>query len=257
MPNILKIGRYFLALPLLVFAMQYLVFGKYLGGLPPMPPWAQGAGFGAYPVGLLLLVTSAAIFIDRQARMLSLVTGAWFVFCFLVFHLQHASSVWSNGTDRTRALETLCIGAGLLALAALSPAESFRGPSANGNRKLILASRITFGISMVIFGWQHFMYAQFLVNLVQSWLPAHAFWIYFTGTAMMAAGLAIATGVLARLAGICLGIMFVLWFLTLHLPRVLAAIHNQDEITSMFVALAFGGISLIFAASIEKSISGT
>jgi hypothetical protein len=38
---------------------------------------------------------------------------------------------------------------------------------------------------------------------------------------------------------------------------VLAAIHNQDEITSMFVALAFGGISLIFAASIEKSISGT
>jgi uncharacterized membrane protein YphA (DoxX/SURF4 family) len=236
----------------LVFAMQYFMFGKYLGGLPPMPPWAQGASFGAYPVGLLLLATSSAIFLDRQIRLLSLVTGAWFVFCFFVFHLQHASSVWGNGTDRTRALETLCIGVGLLALGAMSPAEGFVALSAAGNRKLILASRIIFGVSMVIFGWQHFMYAQFLVNLVQTWLPAHAFWIYFTGTAMMAAGAAIATGILARLAGIWLGIMFVLWFLTLHLPRVLAAIHNQDEITSMFIALAFGGISLVFAATTEK-----
>jgi uncharacterized membrane protein YphA (DoxX/SURF4 family) len=252
MPNLLKIGRYFLAVPLLVFAMQYLLAGKYQGGLPPMPPWAQGGAVGAYLVGGLLLATSAAILVNKQARLLSLVTGGWFVFSFFVFHLQHASSVWSNGNDRTRAFETLCIGVGLLALAAMTPAEGLGAMSADANRKLILASRIFFGVSMVIFGWQHFMYAQFLVNLVQTWLSAHAFWIYFTGTAMMAAGAAIATGILARLAGISLGIMFVLFFLTLHLPRVLAAIHNQDEITSMFVALAFSGISLIFAASTEK-----
>jgi uncharacterized membrane protein YphA (DoxX/SURF4 family) len=252
-PNLLKIGRYFLALPLLVFAIQYLVFGKYLGGLPPMPPWAQGAGFGAYPVGLLLLLTSAAIFINRHARLLSLATGAWFAFCFFVFHLQHVSSVWSNGTDRTRGLETLCLGVGLLALAALSRSEGIATMSNAGNHKLILASRIVFGVSMMIFGWQHFMYAQFLVGLVPKWLPAHSFWIYSTGTAMMLAGAAIATGLLAWLAGIWLGVMFVLWFLTLHLPRVLAAIHNQDEITSMFVALAFAGISLTFAASTENS----
>jgi uncharacterized membrane protein YphA (DoxX/SURF4 family) len=252
MSYLLKIGRFFLAIPLLVFAIQYLAGGKYQGGLPPMPPWAQGGAVGAYLAGVLLLATSVAILINKQARFLSFVTGAWFVFSFFVFHLQHASSVWSNGNDRTRALETLCIGVGSLALAAMSPAEGFGSMSADANRKLILASRIVFGVSMVIFGWQHFMYAAFLVNLVQKWLPAHAFWIYFTGTAMMAAGAAIATGILARIAGIALGIMFVLFFLTLHLPRVLAAIHNQDEITSMFVALAFGGTSLIFAASSEK-----
>jgi len=252
MPNLVKIGRYFLAVPLLVFAIQYFAIGKYQGGLPPMPPWAQGGSFGAYLVGLLLLATAGAILLNRQARLLSLITGAWFVLCFFFFHLQHASSVWSNGNDRTRALETLCIGVGALALAALSPVEGFAAMSADANRKLILASRIIFGVSMIVFGWQHFMYAQFLVTIVQKWLPWHAFWIYFTGTSMMAAGAAIATGILARVAGVSLGIMFSLFFLTLHLPRVLGAIHNQDEITSMFVALAFGGISLIFAASAEK-----
>lgn len=250
MKHLLKFGRFFIAIPLLVFAIQYLVAGKYQGGLPPMPPWAQGGAGGAYLAGALLFVTGAAILINKQARLLSLVTGAWFVLSFFVFHLQHASSVWSNGNDRTRAFETLCIGVGLLALGAMSPAEGFVETSADANRKLILVSRIVFGVSMVIFGWQHFMYAQFLVGLVQKWLPAHSFWIYFTGTAMMAAGAAIATGVLARVAGFWLGVMFALFFLTLHLPRVLGAIHNQDEITSMFVALAFSGISLIFAASV-------
>jgi uncharacterized membrane protein YphA (DoxX/SURF4 family) len=249
MTHLLKIGRFFLAIPLLVFAIQYLAAGKYQGGLPPMPPWAQGGAIGAYVMGVLLLVTGAALLINKQVRLLSLVTGAWFVFSVFVFHLQHASSVWSNGNDRTRALETLCIGVGLLALGAMSSAEGFAGMSADANRKLILVSRIVFGVSMLTFGWQHFMYAQFLLGLVQNWLPAHAFWIYFTGTAMMAAGAAIATGILARVAGFWLGVMFALFFMTLHLPRVLAAIHNQDEITSMFVALAFSGISLIFAAS--------
>lgn len=252
MAQLLKIGRFFLAIPLLVFAIQYFAIGKYQGGLAPMPPWAQGGAAGAYLVGALLLVTGAAILINKQARVLSLVTGAWFAFSFFVFHLQHASSVWSNGNDRTRAVETLCIGVGLLALAAMSPAEGFGEMRADANRKLILVSRIVFGVSMIVFGWQHFLYAAFLLNLVQTWLPAHAFWIYFTGTAMMAAGAAMATGILARLAGMCLGVMFLLWFLTLHLPRVLAAIHNADELTSMFVALAFSGISLVFAASTEK-----
>jgi uncharacterized membrane protein YphA (DoxX/SURF4 family) len=249
MTQLLKIGRLFLAIPLLVFAIQYFAAGKYQGGLPPMPPWAQGGAAGAYLVGVLLLATGAAILINKQARLLSLVTGGWFVLCFFVLHLQHAASVWGNGNDRTRALEALCIGAGLLALAAMTPAEGFAAMSADANRKLIVTARIVFGVSMVIFGWQHFMYAAFLVNLVQKWLPGHAFWIYFTGTAMMAAGAAIATGILARLAGIWLGIMFLLWVLTLHLPRVLAAIRNPDELTSMFVALAFSGISLIFAAA--------
>jgi uncharacterized membrane protein YphA (DoxX/SURF4 family) len=247
-----KIGRIFLAIPLLVFGIQYFANGKYTGGLPPMPPWGQGGVVGAYLCGLLLLATGFAILINKQARLLCLATGAIFVLCFLLFHLQHASDVWGNGNDRTRAFETLCIGAGALALAGISRGEGSAEMTADARWKLIVFSRIVFGVSMIIFGWQHFMYAQFLVTLVQKWLPAHAFWIYFTGIAMMAAGLAIATTILGRLAGVMLGVMFLLWVLTLHLPRVLAAIHNQDELTSMFVALAFSGVSFIFAAAEQR-----
>jgi uncharacterized membrane protein len=108
---------------------------------------------------------------------------------------------------------------------------------------------------MVIFGIQHFMYAQFLATLVMKWLPGHLLWIYFTGAFIVAAGLAITTTVQARIAGIMLGVMFLLWVLLLHAPRVLANLHNQDELTSLFVALGFSGSAFIFSRRLFRDVS--
>jgi uncharacterized membrane protein YphA (DoxX/SURF4 family) len=69
---------------------------------------------------------------------------------------------------------------------------------------------------------------------------------------MVAAGLAIATGIQPRPAGIMLGIMFLLWVVLLHAPRVFANSHNQDELTSLFVALAFSGSSFVFAGAVKR-----
>ena len=55
---------------------------------------------------------------------------------------------------------------------------------------------------MIIFGAQHFMYAAFIATLIPAWIPFHLFWVYFTGTGFIIAGLSIASGVLARLAAL-------------------------------------------------------
>ena len=41
-----------------------------------------------------------------------------------------------------------------------------------------------------------------------AWLPEHAFWIYFTGTGMIVAGLAIAVNILGSVAAVGLALMF-------------------------------------------------
>jgi uncharacterized membrane protein YphA (DoxX/SURF4 family) len=77
----------------------------------------------------------------------------------------------------------------------------------------------------------------------------HLFWTYFAGAGFIATGLATVTNIYARLASFMLGVMFLLWVLVLHAPRAIAAWHNGDEWTSLFVALAMCGASFILAAT--------
>jgi len=238
MENLVKVGRILFAIPMVVFGIEYIALRKYQGGLPPVPPWAPGGAVGAYLVGVVLLAAGVSIISGKYARLSALVIAVLFLLCVLVLHLPHYSDVLHNGNDRTRALEPLALSGAAFAVAAI-------------DNKLILCGRLLFGVSMIIFGIQHFMYASFLATLVMAWLPAHLFWIYLTGTAMVAAGVAITTAIHARLAGILLGVMFLMWVMLLHTPRVLAAIHNHDELTSLFVALAFSGSSFIFAAALS------
>lgn len=62
---------------------------------------------------------------------------------------------------------------------------------------------------------------------------------------------------LSKLAGTLLGLMFLIWVLILHLPRVIASIHTEPEWTSLFVALAFSGISFLLAGLAVTKTSKT
>jgi hypothetical protein len=97
------------------------------------------------------------------------------------------------------------------------------------------------------------MYAPYIATLIPAWMPAHLFSAYFTGTAFIAAAIAIASRIQARLAAKFLGLMFFLWVVLLHAPRVYAHIHNKDELTSLFVALAMSGGSFIVVGAVSKS----
>lgn len=248
------VGRWFFAIGLAVFGAQYIGYGQYQGGLPPVPPWTPGGAVGAYLVGVVLLAASLGIAINKKGRLASLVIGGLFLFCAIFLHSLHFNAVLHNGNDRTRAFETLALGAAAFVLAATLPAEGARSSRlGDGGRKLLLLGRLLFGISMLVFGAQHFMYAAFIATLVTPWIPGHLFWVYLTGVGMIVAGLAIITGVQARLAGAGLGLMFFLWVVVLHAPRVIAKPHNGDELSSLFVALAFAGGSLIVGEALSRN----
>ena len=68
--------------------------------------------------------------------------------------------------------------------------------------------------------------------------------------AFVASAISIATLIKGRLAATSLGIMFLVWVLVLHLPRVVASPHNGNEWTSAFVALAMSGAAFLVAGSL-------
>ena len=83
-------------------------------------------------------------------------------------------------------------------------------------------ARVLYGLAMLAFGFSHFFYLQFTAPLIPSWLLWPVFWAYFTGTTYLMAGVAILTGVWARLAA-TLGVVQMASFLLLvWLPIMLA-----------------------------------
>ncbi len=139
----------------------------------------------------------------------------------------HDPGPWTSGSE----LLALCGAALVLA----------------GVKKL---GRIPFAVPLMVFGVQHFLYARFIATLVPVWIPGRLFWAYFVGIAFLGAAVSIAAQkMMARLSAILLGLMFFLWVLIVHLPRVAAAPHNGNEWTSMFVALAMSGGALLVAGS--------
>ncbi len=249
-----KLGRFFFAIPLIVFAVEYLARGRWQGGMPPVPPWTHGEHIFSYVAGAILLVISISLLINKEARISATILGLLFMFCVVFLHAaKHFSGIIHDGNTRTRAFETFALGGAAFILAALLSKGSTIQFLSSANPMLAIIGRYIYAFSMIIFGVQHFMYAQYIAFLIPNWMPAHLFLAYFTGTAFIAAGVAIAVHIFSRLASTLLGLMFFLWVVTLHTPRVIASPPNTDELVSLFVALAFSGSSFLLGAYSPKS----
>ena len=246
-----KLGRFFFAIPLIVFAVEYLARGRWQGGMPPVPPWTHGEHIFSYVTGAILLVISISLLANKEARLSATIFGLICMFCAVFLHAKHFSGIIHDGATRTRAFETFALGGAAFVLAVLTSSSIQLLSSANP--LLAVIGRYIYAFSMIIFGIQHFLYAPYIAFLIPKWMPFHLFLAYATGIAFIAAGLAIATHIFSRLASFLLGLMFLLWVVTLHAPRVIASPHNADELTSLFVALAFSGASFLFAAYSAKS----
>jgi uncharacterized membrane protein len=253
MPFLRRVGRILFAIGIAAFGAQYLLHGHYLGGLPPVPPWAPGGTIGAYIIGVFLIVAAVAIAAQWNARLFAALLGMLFLICVVFLHLQHFSDVIHKGNDRTRALEPLALAAAAFVLAGTFSNTSTKSTALHAVTEFASKSaRFVFAFTLLIFGWQHFEYAAYLATLVPAWLPAHLAWIYFTGAGFIAAGASVALKILGRLSATLLGLMFFLWVVTLHAPRVYASLHNGDEWSSLFVALAMAGASFFIASTLPN-----
>jgi len=103
------------------------------------------------------------------------------------------------------------------------------------------AARVLYGSCPLVFGLSHLVYAGPASAFVPTWLPDRLFLTYFTGAAHMLAGLAILSGVLARLAVRMLALMMACFVLLIHIPGVIGAPTDRLQWTMLAMALSTAG----------------
>jgi uncharacterized membrane protein len=97
--------------------------------------------------------------------------------------------------------------------------------------------RFMFAIPMAVFGMLHFMNAGMMAGMVPGFVTAGVPWVYLTGIALIAAAAAIAFNKHASLAAQLLGVMLVIFALTIHLVGVMGAADDMAMAASMAALL--------------------
>jgi uncharacterized membrane protein YphA (DoxX/SURF4 family) len=191
----------------------------------------------AYVSGLVLVAGGAALLSGKGER-----AGAWLLTVFLglwtlTLNLPAAIAGFKHIGAWNSPAEIAFMTMGGLALVS-SHAGALRATLAR-------VARIVAGLSACVFGFAHFNYIDFTASMVPAWIPPNGvFWAWATGAGHLAAGLALVSGIRARLAATLLAGMMASFVVLLHLPRVVAAPDQHVEwimlgISSMLAGAAW------------------
>lgn len=208
MQNLLRAGRAFYGIGIAGIGIQQFIYSEFRPViLPYLPSSIPAPAIWAYVVGAALIIAGAIIAFSKNARLVSVLLGVFFLLLFFCFHVYYQLFLnpndfhFGNWTD---ALKELALSGGAFIIAASFPqTKSFAS-----NKSLLLLGRIFVSVMLIVFGIDHFLYKDFVATLVPDWIPGHLFWTYFGAVALIGSGICILLKIKTRLVGILLGIAY-------------------------------------------------
>ena len=240
----LTFGWRVLGLGVMTMAMVSLAWGDFDPGQPVAKAFPDRTAL-AYAAAAFMLVAGAAVAWSRRTAVWGAAALAAY-YALIVVVLMNGRVVLKHYGEYgaySGGGEQLAIAAGALivyaAFGRIDPALAAR---------LARLGRIVFGVCAVLFGGAHFFYMSLTAPLVPTWLPpSQAFWGYATGIAHIAAGVAILTGVQARLAAVLLTVMYALFTLLVHGPMLLADPSSHFIWSENALNIALTGVAWVVA----------
>jgi uncharacterized membrane protein len=263
MEKLIKMGRLFYGIAMAGVGVQQILYADFPPMIfPPIHPWVPWLAFWARFAGLLLIAAGAAIILKKKPITISLLLGCTLL-AICIYYVPYEiivdphSNYFGSWGDAQKDL-ALCGGAFVIA-------GSFAESNANFQKtpifiklseKLVPLGAIFFSTTMISFGLDHFLYLKHVAPMVPAWIPYPIFWTYFAAVALIASGTAIILKFKLKAIASLLGIMILLWFILLHIPRAIAQPEDDQgsEVTSAWSALAFSGIAFVIAGCTPKRL---
>ena len=91
-------------------------------------------------------------------------------------------------------------------------------------------------------------------SLIPDYIPAHVFWTDFAGVALLAGGIGLIFKQTRKWAAALSGLMILLWFILLHIPRALATPIVYEEWMGVCESFTFSGILFVLAGLSSKKL---
>jgi uncharacterized membrane protein YphA (DoxX/SURF4 family) len=236
-------------LGVMALGLVCLAWGDFDLGQPVPKDFPDRAAL-AYAAAAFMIVAGAAVGWRR--------TRAWGAAALTVYYalivvlLMNGRVVLARytefGTYSGVAEQVAIMAGGVIVYAASAKIDAARAA------RLTRLGQLAFGVCALLFGGAHFFYMNLTIPLVPKWLPpTQEFWAYATGVGHIAAGIAILTGVQARLAAILLTAMYASFTLLVHGPILLANSSSRTNWSENALNLALIGVAWVVADSSDAA----
>jgi len=245
MSSALGLGRYVFAMAIAGCGLQHLIVLTAKQDLAPGPPWFVAGAFWACIIGATFLLTGVGMAVARRSFLPAAALGTLLVIYGAVVYLPGIVTEIRTPDNWTRCSKIVAIGAAALVIAGSTDEYDFRWPRLKD--QLVHAGLLLFGVSVLVWAAQHFIYARFSATIVPAWMPWRLFWALFVGAIFLSTSVAFAFRVRTDVAGVVLGVTFFFIVVLVHVPRVVAAPLNGREWTSVLVAIVMCGASFAVA----------
>lgn len=262
MPALQKISTWFFAIGMAGIAvLQFIYNAPRPVTIPEVPTWLGPASVWGRVTGIGFIVAALAIVTGKWAKQAALLLGlAWLVFTIafqVPYQLNHYPAhlgVWTNP------LKCLCLSGCAFIVSSFYKYNTAPNAFFTAIEKITPLGIYFFGGMHLLFGIDHFLYPEFCAGIIPAYIPAHMFFSYLAGVALIAAGAGIILNIQRRLAATLLAIILFIWVVTLHIPRAVAdpAGNESNEWVSVFEALAFSGVAYLIGtkASLQAKQPG-
>lgn len=238
-PVVLAVGSGLLTTAFAGFAIVQLVSLEPVEALAPLHKGKIIQAVVAILMALVMIFVSALSIVKGLRLFAFLVSGFLLCTMILALHLPRILGNMYEPTYWTAALQTLAIASGSL-LVGFQNSEFAHEPPA----PIVHVARSLFGICLIVFGVQHFLYADFIVTMMPDWFPAKTFHQKLVTAGLVGASLLYVANRFINWASAVMSILFFSWVVIIHLPDVVRQPGNAATWQELFIALALAGISL-------------
>jgi len=186
----------------------------------PVPKGLPGRETLVYLCASISLACGVGLLWQRTAAIAARVLLLWFLLWLLFFRLPAFSHGFTVDVYWAACQTAVMLAASwVLYTWFATDWDKQRLGFAAGDNSLRIA-RMLYGLALIPFGLAHFTYLKQTAVLVPGWLPWHVAWAYLTGATFIVAGVAVITGICARLAAALARLQMGLFLLLVWLPKM-------------------------------------